>query len=242
MQNASSTSNTSQGGRHVILAVKHVFASFFRRPSHPAHAARDGSCTALASLHAYRSGTPRITGFFFSLPFFSTLRAVVPSSLFKSVSIRVHPWFKRSLRNSAVPKFCLLTSVFCLLAPAVHAGDQYTPPPSFDNWLACTFYACGAFAAVAVAIRQIFPKRVPSIDQEFVTKAEFEHHCAERHCKLEKDLDAVRTSITSSETKREEADVRHEERSSNIHKRVDVLTKLTYRIAGKLNVNCGDIE
>ena len=192
------------------------------RRARPAHAARSGSCVALATPHAHRSGAPRTTVSIFSLPFFSTLRASIPSSHFT---------------------FALFACfVVTLPSSAFSAADQYTPPPTFDGFLASLAYGAVTLAAVAVAIRQIFPKRQPSIEQEFVTKSDFEKHCNERHCKLEKDMDEIKKSIASSESKREAADRIHEERSSNIHRRVDVTTKLLYRIAGKLDVRSGDLE
>ena len=116
------------------------------------------------------------------------------------------------------------------------AGDTYTPPPTFDPWLANCFYAVALITALVVLVKQVFPKRTPPIEAEFITKQEHNEHCAQHHERFsewrnENRIQAAQT-IASIEALRKDlfkaladGNAKSETRVSDVHDRINPLAE-----------------
>jgi hypothetical protein len=127
--------------------------------------------------------------------------------------------------------------LFC--APLAHAAD-YTPPAAYDSWLANVFYSVALATAGVILFQKIWPKREPTIEREFVSKADLEKWCALRHGGQENAIQSLTHRFESAEISRVKAERVHEERAAKLHERVDRLTRVTYSIAGALGVNTAE--
>jgi len=125
--------------------------------------------------------------------------------------------------------------VLFLVLPT-HAAD-YTPPVDAGPWLNNLGWFMVIVASGGVLWKQLFPKRQPPIEQEFVSKADLEKFCASRHQPVGDTLQEIKTQLRGYELKRETADAAHEARAKLIHGRINRLVPVIYTIAGRLNVN-----
>lgn len=116
-------------------------------------------------------------------------------------------------------------------------SDTYTPPAAFDTWLANVFYAVALITAVVILFQKIWPTRKPAIESEFVSKADLDRWCVLRHSPIMDHLNRIELSMANFHAATLTANKNHEERSSKIHERVDRLTRVTYQIAGKLDIH-----
>lgn len=120
-----------------------------------------------------------------------------------------------------------------------HAAE-YTPPPSYDSWLANCFYSVALLTAVVVLFQKLWPRRQPSVESEFVAKSDLEKWCKLRHDGQLSDIQALTRRFDAAEINRAKDARHHEERAAKLHERVDRLTRVTYSIAGKLDVNTAE--
>ena len=135
----------------------------------------------------------------------------------------------------------LLTSLVCVLifavSPARADVDPTNIPAGAESWLKSFFWLSGSVAGIAISWKQLFPKRQPPIEQEFVSKDDLEKFCASRHQPVGDTLQEIKTQLRGYELKREEADAAHEARAKLIHGRINRLVPVIYTIAGRLNIN-----
>jgi hypothetical protein len=128
----------------------------------------------------------------------------------------------------------LLVSV---LPSSVLAADTYTPPVAFDTWLACAFYVVALVTAVVILFQKLWPTRKPTIESEFISKTDLDRWCVLRHSPIMEHLNRIEASMASFHAATLAANKNHEERSARVHERVDRLTRVTYQIAGKLDIH-----
>lgn len=125
-----------------------------------------------------------------------------------------------------------------LAAATCHADtDPANVPAGIESWLKCFFWLVGGVTALVILWGKLFPKRNPPVEAEFVTKADLENFCQIRHSPLGAQLTRIESRLAESEAKREQADIRHEDRARLIHGRVNRLVPVVYTIAGKMNIH-----
>jgi len=135
----------------------------------------------------------------------------------------------------ALRRACILAAI---LLPAVCLADvdPSNTPPGFEPWIRNFFWLIGSVTLLTVLWKQLFPKRMPPIESEFVSKDELQQMCALRHTELEKLIARFEDRLSESEIKRQQSDLKHEERAGEIHRRVNRLVPVIFAIAGKLGV------
>ena len=159
------------------------------------------------------------------------------SSTVTNFTVANRPLLRCAANTSRVVLRVACAILFC--APMAQAAD-YTPPAAYDSWLANVFYTVALATAVVILFQKIWPKREPTIEREFVSKADLEKWCALRHGGQESDIQALTRRFESAELSRVKAERIHEERAAKLHERVDRLTRVTYSIAGKLGINTAE--
>ncbi len=110
-------------------------------------------------------------------------------------------------------------------------------PEGVESWLKCFFWLLGGVAAVVHLKNQLMPKRVPTIEAEFVTKADLEKFCQARHAPMGETLSDIMAQLKQAERNRADADVRHEERAKLIHGRINRLVPVIYTMAGTMKIS-----
>ena len=125
----------------------------------------------------------------------------------------------------------------CLLPTAASAEtDPANIPAGVESWLQCFFWLVGGVTALVVLFKQLFPKRHPPIEAEFVTKNDLEKFCTGRHQPIESILQSIQRDLREAETKRETYEKFHTQRSDEIHGRISRLVPVIYTIAGRLQI------
>ncbi len=143
-------------------------------------------------------------------------------------------WFSRIFLISDLRLLTSLVFVLFLVLPT-HAAD-YTPPVDAGPWLNNLGWFMVIVASGGVLWKQLFPKRQPPIEQEFVSKADLEKFCSARHNPVGESLERIESKLQEIETKREASDRRHEDRAAKLHGRVDRLVPVVYSIAGRMQI------
>jgi hypothetical protein len=139
--------------------------------------------------------------------------------------------------GSSIPCPILLALLLVFVLPSSVQAADYTPPAAFDAWLANAFYVVALVTAVVILFQKLWPTRKPTIEAEFISKSDLDRWCLLRHSPIMEHLNRIEASMASFHAASTAANKNHEERSARVHERVDRLTRVTYQIAGKLDIH-----